>query len=107
MTPRRAPALRSLFPVTGHRRPAALLPASAARLLAVALLGAVAALQWARMVEGASQARALAWVATGVLAGVRVLAARRIPGRAGSAATAAAVAAGLLRAVALSGLARR
>jgi transglutaminase-like putative cysteine protease len=90
--------------VTGSRRPASLLPASAARLLAFALLGSVAALQWARMIDGASQARALTWVATAIAAAILVLVARRRRGRAAAAALAAAVLAGLLAALALSGL---
>ena len=41
------------------RRPAALLPAPAARLAGYALLAVLGALQWSRFVDGASTERAL------------------------------------------------
>ena len=87
-----------------QRRPASLLPAPAARLLAFALLGAVAALQWARMVQGTSSVRALVWVLTAVVAGMLVLAVQGIGGRRGLFATAGAVVGGLLLALVFSGV---
>ena len=86
------------------RRPAPLIAAPWARLIVYALLAGVGALQWVRYVEGASDARALAWVATGAASGALVVLAARLPRRLRLLGALAAAAAGLLLSVALSGL---
>ncbi len=81
------------------RRPRALLSPWLARLAPLTLLAVFGSLQWARYVDGASTARALAWAGAGAITGALVLAAgeRR-------AARAAAVIAGAGLALAASGL---
>ena len=53
----------------------ALLPQWAARLLGLAALGSVGALEWQRQIAGYSSARALTWVLGGLVAAGLVLAA--------------------------------
>lgn len=82
------------------RRPAPLLNPLTARLIGFALLAGLGALEWRRMVESLSPGRALLWV----LVGVAVAVALRPAGRRGAVATAAVATAGLLAAIAASGL---
>jgi transglutaminase-like putative cysteine protease len=62
-------------------RTRALLPQSVARLVGLAALAAVGALEWQRLVAGLSSGRALLWVAVAVAAAIGVLAAERVPSR--------------------------
>ncbi|MEA2312784.1 MAG: protein-glutamine gamma-glutamyltransferase [Solirubrobacteraceae bacterium] len=64
-----------------ERGPAALLPAWAARLVGFAALACLGVAQWQRMAAGSGTARALLWVAIGVVAAAGVLACERLPGR--------------------------
>jgi transglutaminase-like putative cysteine protease len=59
-------------------RARALLPQSAARLVGLAALAAVGALEWQRLVAGLGSGRALLWVLVAVLAAAGVLAAERV-----------------------------
>ncbi len=86
------------------RRPRALLPAATARLAVFALLGSLGALEWARMVEDLSAARALSWVLAGLAAGVGVLLADAARPRLRGPLTLLVTVAGLLAAFAVSGL---
>jgi transglutaminase-like putative cysteine protease len=88
-----------------ERGPDALLPLWAARLLGLAALGSLGALEWQRLVEGLSSGRALAWVGCATAAGALVLACDRLPARVRGAAVAGAALAGLAAAVAVSGIA--
>jgi transglutaminase-like putative cysteine protease len=65
-------------PRPSARRPAALLPTGIARLTGFALLGALGALEWQRMVTDLSAWLALTWVGVGLIAGAAVLAAGRL-----------------------------
>ena len=86
------------------RRPKALLSPARSRLSVFALLGSLGALEWARMIDGLSPARALLWVAAGLAAGVAVLAADRARQRWRGALTLLAAAGGLLLAFVVAGL---
>jgi transglutaminase-like putative cysteine protease len=80
------------------------MPAPAARLAGFALLAALGALEWRRMVESVTTLRALVWVLAGVLAAGLLIGAARVTGRLRPAATVAAALGGLAAAVALSGV---
>jgi transglutaminase-like putative cysteine protease len=86
------------------RRPRALLPAATARLSVFVLLAGVGALEWARMVDGLSAARALGWVLAGLAAGVAVLLADSARERLRGPLTLLATLGGLFAAFAVSGL---
>ena len=90
--------------VPQERGPAALLPASAARLVGFAALACLGVSQWQRMVAGTSGARPLLWVALAVLAAAAVLACDRAPMRLRGAALLAAALAALLAAYLAAGL---
>ena len=62
-------------------RTRALLPQSVARLVGLAALAAVGALEWQRLVAALGSGRALLWVLVAVAAAVGVLAAERVPAR--------------------------
>ncbi len=89
---------------TSERGPDALLPLWAARLLGFAALASLGALEWQRMIAGLSSGRALLWVAAATAAGALVVACERVPARWYTAALPAATAAGLLAAIAVSGI---
>jgi protein-glutamine gamma-glutamyltransferase len=89
---------------TSERGPDALLPLWAARLLGFAALASLGALEWQRMVAGLSSGRALLWVAAATAAGALVLACDRVPARWYTLALPAVTAAGLLAAIAVSGI---
>jgi hypothetical protein len=59
-------------------RTRALLPQSVARLVGLAALGALGALQWQRLIGGMSSGRALLWVLVAVAAAAGVLACERV-----------------------------
>jgi transglutaminase-like putative cysteine protease len=89
---------------TSERGPDALLPLWAARLLGFAALASLGALEWQRMVAGLGSGRALLWVAAATAAGALVLACEHVPARWYTLALPAATAAGLLAAIAVSGI---
>ena len=60
------------------RPPSALMPVWAARLVGFAALGALAALEWQRMIDGLPSARALLWVAVAVASAAAVIACDRL-----------------------------
>jgi protein-glutamine gamma-glutamyltransferase len=98
-TTARGPAARLAQPVSR-----ALLPQWAARLLGLAALGAVGALEWQRLIGGYSSGRALLWVPAGLVAAVLTLAAARVaPGWRRALALAGAVVLAVLAGYALSG----
>jgi len=86
-----------------HRRPPALLPASAARLGGFAALALLGALQWQRMLHGLSSGHAFLWVLVAVAAAAAVLWADR-PRRFRGTATLLVAALALLAAYAAAGL---
>jgi transglutaminase-like putative cysteine protease len=61
-------------------RTRALLPQSVARLVGLAALAAVGALEWQRLIGALGSGRALLWVAVAIAAAVGVLVAERAPG---------------------------
>src|SRR4051812_20984542 len=65
----------------GRTTTRALLPQWVARLVGLAALGAVGALEWQRLIGGLATGRALLWVLVAVLAAVGVLLAGRTPVR--------------------------
>lgn len=87
-----------------RREPDALLPVPVARLLGFSAFAAVAVVEWARMVEGLSPARALLWVLSAAAAGAAVWACDRLPPRRRRAATPAVAVAALLAAVPAAGV---
>ena len=86
-----------------HRRPPALLPASAARLGGFAALALLGALQWQRMLHGLSSGHAFLWVLVAVAAAAAVLWADR-PRRFRGTATLVVAALALLAAYVAAGL---
>ena len=88
---------------TPERGPDALLPVWAARLVGFAALASLGALQWQRMVEGLSSARALLWVAAAVGAGAAVMLCERLPLRWYTLGLPAVTLGGVVAAVAVSG----
>ena len=85
-------------------RTRALLPQGVARLVGLAALASVGALEWQRLVGDLSSARALVWVAVAVVAAAAVLGAERVPSsRASVLVLPAIVAASLLAGYLLSG----
>jgi protein-glutamine gamma-glutamyltransferase len=89
---------------TSERGPDALLPLWAARLLGFAALASLGALEWQRMVAGLSSGRALAWVASATAAGALVIACERLPARVRGVGVIAAAVAGVVAAIAVSGI---
>ena len=89
---------------TPARGPDALLPVWAARLLGFAALASLGALQWQRMIAGLGSGRALLWVAAATTAAAAVLACDRLAPRLRGPATLAVAGAGLIAAVAVSGI---
>ena len=87
-----------------ERGPDALLPLWAARLLGFAALASLGALEWQRMVAGLSSGRALMWVAAATAAAALVMACERVPVRWYAVALPAATVAGLVAAIAVSGI---
>jgi transglutaminase-like putative cysteine protease len=85
--------------------PDALVPIWVARLVGFAALASLGALQWQRMVEGLSSARALLWVAAAVLSGAAVMACDRVSPRWRGAATVAVAFLAVLLALVVSGIA--
>ena len=82
----------------------ALLPQWLARLVGLAALGSVGALEWQRQIAGYGSARALTWVLGGLVAAGLVLAASRLPaGWRRAAGLAAAVVLAVVAGYALSG----
>lgn len=90
--------------MTAERRPAALLPAPAARLGVFVALAGLGALEWARMVEGLPRGRVLLWVLAGLAAGLAVLASERAAPRLRGPLVLAVAGGGLLAAFLVSGL---
>lgn len=90
--------------MSADRGPAPLLPVPLARMVGFALLAGLAGIEWTRMADGLGAGRAVVWVGAALCAAGLVIGAQRVPLRARGPATLAAAAAGLVLAVALSGI---